>query len=178
MDSEIRRVVIDRPSWDDYFLALAYVAAQRSHDADTQVGCVIADQRTHRVLGLGYNGYPKGIDDSVLPNTRPIEKVRAVNSKYSWMIHAEKNAVANCSGLALDNAVAYITLAPCNECAMHLWQHGIRTVYVPDLITLSNKWFTEEEKERYDMFRGLTGFKVNYVKPNLTWLSKIPINGQ
>ncbi len=178
MDSTISRTEIARPSWEDYYLGLAYTAAQRSHDADTKVGCVIADAITHRILGLGYNGFPKNIDDSSLPNSRPKEKVRAVHSKYSWMIHAEKNAIANCGDLAFFSPVAYITLAPCNDCAMHLWQHGIKSVYVPEVSASSSRWFDDEQKEKFEEFVQLTGFKVNFVRPNLTWLRNIPIDDQ
>ena len=76
-----------RPSWTDYFLGLAKVASQRSHDIHTQHGCVITD-RLNRILGVGYNGYPKNVDDDSLPTSRP--------EKYAWMIHAERNALANC----------------------------------------------------------------------------------
>lgn len=169
------RSEIERPDWTDYFIALAYVAAQRSHDADTKVGCVIADPLTHQLLGMGYNGFPRDIDDSLLPNSRPKTKVRVVDSKYSWMIHSEKNAVTNCIHKPV-GAIAYATLAPCNECAMHLWQNGIQTMYVPEIRASSNKWFDEEEKEKFDEFTKLTGFQVNYVKPNLTWLRNIPID--
>ena len=47
-----------RPNWTDYFLGLAKVASQRSHDIHTQHGCVITD-RNNRILGVGYNGFPK-----------------------------------------------------------------------------------------------------------------------
>lgn len=172
----IDRIEFERPSWEDYFIGLAYVAAQRSHDANTKVGCVIVDPKSHQLLGMGYNGFPKDIDDSLLPNSRPTDKnVRLVDSKYSWMIHAEKNAVANCEHKPV-GGVAYITLAPCNECATHLWQHGIKSVFVPDINISSNRWFNEEEKEKFDHFIRLTGFKVNYVRPNLTWLRNIPID--
>ena len=45
-----------RPDWTDYFLGLAKVISQRSHDIHTQHGCVITDQN-HRILGVGYNGF-------------------------------------------------------------------------------------------------------------------------
>jgi len=72
---------MDRPSWDDYFLGIAKVVAQRSHDQHTKHGCVITDLE-HRILGVGYNGFPKGMDDSKLPLTRP--------EKYNWIIFNEE----------------------------------------------------------------------------------------
>ena len=77
-----------RPEWDDYFLGLAKAVSLRSHDIDTQHGCLITDP-DHRILGVGYNGFPRGMDDSLLPTHRP--------EKYHWMIHAERNALSNCT---------------------------------------------------------------------------------
>jgi len=54
-----------RPSWENYFLGLAKVVSQRSHDIHTQHGCVITD-KSNRILGMGYNGFARGLDDSKL----------------------------------------------------------------------------------------------------------------
>ena len=61
---------MNRPDWNNYFLGIAKVVAQRSHDQHTKHGCVITDA-VHRILGVGYNGFPKGMNDSKLPLTRP-----------------------------------------------------------------------------------------------------------
>ena len=63
-----------RPEWDDYFLGIAQVVAQRSHDAQTQHGCVITDAN-HRIIGVGYNGFPRGMDDSS-HKTRGVKNLR------------------------------------------------------------------------------------------------------
>ncbi len=68
-----------RPNWIDYFLGLAKVVSQRSHDVHTKHGCVIAD-KNHRILGVGYNGFPHSLDDAQLPTNRP--------DKYFWIIHS------------------------------------------------------------------------------------------
>ena len=88
-----------RPSWTDYFLGLAKVISQRSHDIHTQHGCVITDQN-NRILGVGYNGFPRGLKDSDLPTSRP--------EKYSWMVHSERNALSNCV-VRPDDGIAYVT---------------------------------------------------------------------
>ncbi|MEX0596066.1 MAG: hypothetical protein WD512_06150, partial [Candidatus Paceibacterota bacterium] len=111
---------MNRPSWHEYFLGLARVVSLRSHDTQTQHGCVITDFN-HRILGVGYNGFPKGLDDNKLPNTRP--------NKYPWMIHAERNALSNCV-IRPDNGIAYVTGQCCNDCIMALWQEGITKVYM------------------------------------------------
>lgn len=73
---------LDRPDWAEYFLKLAKVVSERSPDGETKHGCVIVND-FHQVIGVGYNGFVRGIDDSLLPNLRP--------AKYLHMIHAEVN---------------------------------------------------------------------------------------
>ncbi|MEK7625362.1 MAG: cytidine deaminase, partial [Patescibacteria group bacterium] len=53
-------------SWDECFMRMAHVIADRSKDPSTQAGSCIADE-DNIVVGLGYNGFPRGIKDGVLP---------------------------------------------------------------------------------------------------------------
>ena len=48
-----------RPDWDQYFMAMAHLASVRSHDEQTQVGCVIVNNKNH-IISVGYNGFPAG----------------------------------------------------------------------------------------------------------------------
>lgn len=147
-----------RPNWQNYFLGLAKVASQRSHDIHTQHGCVITDSN-NRVLGVGYNGFPRGLDDTQLPTNRP--------DKYQWMIHAERNALANCV-VRPDNGIAYVTGQCCNDCIMALWQEGINTVYMID--THGTVLFDTQAKSLFDNFIRMSGMKIFYIQPNLDWL--------
>lgn len=104
------------PNWDQYFIQMAFLVSRRSKDAQTQHGCVITDQNC-RVIGVGYNSFPKGMPDDLLPNIRP--------AKYDWMVHSERNALANCI-IRPDNGIAYVTGQPCNDCAIAMYQEGIR----------------------------------------------------
>lgn len=150
-----------RPSWIDYFLGLARIVSQRSHDIQTQHGCVITD-RNHRILGVGYNGFPRGLLDDNLPNTRP--------DKYPWMIHAERNALSNCV-VRPDNGIAYVTGQCCNDCIMALWQEGVTKVVMDE--KHGTHLFDEEAKKRFDTFINMSGMEVHYVKANLSWLKDI-----
>ncbi len=105
-----------RPSWDEYFMAIAKVVATRSPDEDTKVGCVLVDDR-NRIIGTGYNGHPRGIDGK--PTSRP--------DKYRWMIHAEQNAILFATR-RLENATVYCTHLPCPNCALSLVAVGIRRI--------------------------------------------------
>jgi dCMP deaminase len=99
-------------------MTMAYELAKRSHDCQTQHGCVIINDRK-QVLGTGYNGFIKGIDDSQLPNTRP--------DKYPWMIHSEINALLNCEHRPV-GATAYVTGHPCLHCYQCMYQAGIAVI--------------------------------------------------
>lgn len=152
---------MSRPSWTDYFLGIAKVVSQRSHDIHTQHGCVITD-KNHRILGVGYNGFPKGLDDSKLPLTRP--------DKYFWMVHSEINSLANCV-VRPDHGTAYVTGQCCNNCIISLYQEGIDTVYM--INDHGTKLFDDEAKKRFDTFIEMSGMKIFYVDPDLSWLRQL-----
>lgn len=150
-----------RPDWTDYFLGLAKVVSQRSHDIHTQHGCVITDTQ-HRILGVGYNGFPKGMNDSSLPTSRP--------EKYQWMIHAERNSLSNCV-IRPDNGIAYVTGQSCNDCIMALWQEGITKVIMAN--SHGTKLFDQEQQKLFDLFIEQTGMEILRVEPNFEWLKNL-----
>ena len=118
----------DRLNWDDYFMIEALWAKVRSPDASTQHGCVLVDRRG-RVIGQGYNGYPRNVYDNKMPQTRP--------EKYPPILHSEENAILN-STRDLEDATIYVTGQPCIHCWAHIIQSNIkRVVYGP--ITTSDK---------------------------------------
>ena len=71
-----RRDVIQ---WDDYFMSIAYLTAMRSKDPSTQVGACIVNQ-DRRIVGIGYNGFPRGCSDDELPWNRIAEN--ELDTKY------------------------------------------------------------------------------------------------
>jgi dCMP deaminase len=152
-----------RPTWTNYFLGLAKVISKKSHDVHTQHGCVITDQK-NRILGTGYNGFPVGLDDSKLPITRP--------DKYSWMMHSERNALANCV-VRPDDGIAYVTGQCCNSCIMALWQEGVKTVYM--INDHGTRLFDEKEQNIFKTFIDMSGMKIEYIDPDLSWLRNIKI---
>ena len=151
----------NRPNWTNYFLGLAKVASQRSHDIHTQHGCVITD-RENRILGVGYNGFPKGLDESTLPLTRP--------EKYSWMLHSERNALANCI-IRPNNGIAYVTGQCCNDCMMAMWQEGISKVVMID--DHGSHVLNKETKNIFDQFVKMSGIEIEYYEPNYDWLKQL-----
>ena len=150
-----------RPNWTDYFLGMAKVVSQRSHDIHTQHGCIITDIN-NRILGVGYNGFPRRLVDDNLPTSRP--------EKYKWMIHAEKNALANCV-VRPDNGIAYVTGQCCNDCIMSLWQEGVNKVIMAE--SHGTQLFDENEKKIFDDFVCMSGITIYHVKPDLSWIKEL-----
>lgn len=116
-------------NWDEYFMSVALLAALRSKDPSSKVGACIVDDE-HKVVSLGYNGMPRGLDESKLSWA----KGEGLDSKYLYVAHAEFNAILNTrSGSSLKNTKIYVTLFPCNECAKAIIQVGIKeVVYLED----------------------------------------------
>lgn len=120
----------DYLTWDDYFMAMAFLSARRSKDPNTQVGACIVD-KSNCVIGLGYNGFPRGCSDDHLPWGRIDDKT--LHNKYAYVCHAEVNAILNKCSASVKDATLYVALFPCNECAKVIIQSGIReVVYMAD----------------------------------------------
>lgn len=118
----------DVVSWDEYFMGIAHLSAKRSKDPSTQVGAAIVSPE-HRVVGIGYNGFPNGCDDDDFPWEREGD---FGCTKYPFVVHAELNAILN-STTNLRGCSIYVSLFPCNECAKAIIQSGIqRIVYESD----------------------------------------------
>lgn len=117
-------------SWDEYFMGIAILSSARSKDPSTKVGACIVS-KAKKVLSLGYNGMPVGVDDNLIPWGRDGEELE---TKYPYVCHAELNAILN-AGRDLTDSKVYVTLFPCNECAKAIIQAGIK-----EIIYLSDKY--------------------------------------
>jgi len=122
---------LDYLSWDEYFMAIALLSAERSKDPNTQVGACVANDQ-NKIVGVGYNGFPLGCSDDVLPWNRTGE---FLSTKYPYVCHAELNAVLNAISTDLRNCRIYVGLFPCNECTKVIIQAGIK-----EIIYLSDKY--------------------------------------
>lgn len=110
-------------SWNEYFMGVASLSAKRSKDPSTQVGACVVNQ-DKRIIGIGYNGFPMGCSDQEYPWGKG---ANYLDSKYPYVVHAEPNAILNCTS-SLKDATLYVTLFPCNECAKLIIQSGIKHV--------------------------------------------------
>lgn len=110
-------------SWTEYFMGIAHLSALRSKDPSTQVGAVIVDDE-HKVVAIGYNGFPRGISDDIYPWDR---EGNTLDTKYPYVVHAELNAILN-APRSVKNCTIYVSLFPCNECAKAIIQSGITEI--------------------------------------------------
>jgi dCMP deaminase len=111
--------------WDLRFLKLAEHIASWSLDPSTKVGAIIVDPKTNLVLGMGYNGFPRGIEDTE-------ERLNNRELKYKLVVHAEVNAILM-AGEKAKGATLYVWpsfMSPpiCNECVKVAIQAGIREI--------------------------------------------------
>lgn len=131
-------------------MGVAILSAQRSKDPNTQVGACIVNKQ-HKILSMGYNGMPVGCDDDEMPwgHGQTHE-----DSKYLYVCHAELNAILNYGGGSLQDAIVYVTLFPCNECAKAIIQSGIK-----EIVYLSDKYADSESTKASKKMFDLVGVK-------------------
>lgn len=155
----------ERPSWDEYFLVLAFTVSLRSEDPDIQHGAVIVNEYNH-IIGTGYNGPVKGSDNSVIPFS-----VR--DEKRKWMIHAEENAMLNVTQSSSErglNCRLYITGQPCNNCLQRMINFGIRRIVMADRVGSITE--NEESARMRRELERMAGLEVVKVPMSNKWLSE------
>ena len=127
--------MLERPSWDDYFMGIAKLTAERSTCLRRQVGAVIVKDR--HIVSTGYNGAPHGIvhcgerggclrEELGIPSGERHELCRA--------LHAEQNAIIQAAtfGHSVEGATIYITHQPCFICAKMIINAGIEKIIVSE----------------------------------------------
>ena len=113
-------------NWDRKFIKLSKHISDWSKDKNKKVGAVIVDS-DNIVLSMGYNGIPRGCDDTDESRyERPI--------KYLFTEHAERNAIYHAArhGVSLKDCKLYVTLFPCADCARAMIQSGITKLIAPE----------------------------------------------
>lgn len=114
----------DYISWDEYFMGIAILSSNRSKDPSTQVGACIVD-KNNRILSIGYNGLPRGMDDNEISWSTEGE---LLNKRDPYVCHAELNAILNFRGTTLEGSTIYVDLSPCYECTKAIIQAGITEI--------------------------------------------------
>lgn len=114
-------------TWDEYFIRIAHLVAQKSKDRSTKVGAVIVGP-DREIRSTGFNGFPRGVNDYA-------EERHGRPAKYDWTVHAEANAIVNSArhGAATKDCTLYLNWEPypCAECAKLISNSGIVLVVGP-----------------------------------------------
>ena len=127
----MKEELYQRPTWDEYFLMIAKLAATRSTCLVFPVGAVIVKDR--QVLATGYNGPPSGSAHCTSQGFCYTELSSCDASKTlpSRSVHAEANAIAQAAkhGISTNGGVIYVTLEPCIYCLKLIISSGIKEVF-------------------------------------------------
>ena len=124
---------MSRPSWDEYFMGMAELTAQRSTCLRRQVGAVIV--REKHIIATGYNGAPRGLPHCAERGGCYREKMNVPSGERHELcmaLHAEQNAIIQAAafGNGIEDGVIYITHQPCAICAKMIINAGIRRILV------------------------------------------------
>ena len=118
-------------TWDDKHLSLSKEIASWSKDRSTKVGAVIVGE-DNEIISVGYNGFPRGVDDDV-------EERHQRPEKYKWAEHAERNAIYNFARRFLKGTKIFLPWIPCTDCARAIIQCGISEI-ITDNIKIPDRW--------------------------------------
>lgn len=142
-------------NWDELFMGMAELVAQKSKDEGTKCGCVLVGP-DNEVRSVGYNGIPRGIEYKDEYQERP--------EKYYWFEHAERNAVYNAArfGAPLVGCKAYVTNQLCHDCVRALIQAGIIEIIMPSKCTLNGTHWNESVERAFKML-DLANIKYRFI---------------
>lgn len=131
------------------YMRLAKEVSTWSKDPSTKIGVVVIGDKG-QVLSQGFNGFPRGIEDTQ-------ERLNDRPTKYHYVVHGEMNAIYNATynGVSLDGATMYVYNLPiCPECAKGIIQVGIKKVVVMDpYVSGAPERWIEAAKEGDALFR-------------------------
>lgn len=130
---------MDRISFDEYFMKMAFLASERSTCERRRVGAVLV--RDRHVIATGYNGAAMGVKHcgekgGCIRQQLGIESGKQLD--ICSAVHAEQNVIAQAAyhGIATKDSILYVTISPCFTCAKLLINAGVKEVvingYYPD----------------------------------------------
>lgn len=143
--------------WDQRFMNMAQLISLWSKDPSSKIGAVIVNDE-RRILATGYNGFPRGIEDTE-------ERLNNRDEKYPRIVHAEMNALMNAlyNGVGVKDGTLYVFGLPiCPDCTKSVIQAGIKRVVIPYPIEVPGKWKQVWEDRSKPMFKE-AGIIIDYI---------------
>mgnify|MGYP001268557522 CR=1 FL=1 len=124
---------MERPSWDEYFMEVAELAARRSTCLRRNVGAVVVLDK--RIIATGYNGAPRGVMHCEERGGCLREKMGIPSGERHELcmaLHAEQNAIIQAAsmGQSIEGSTIYVTHQPCVICAKMIINAGIKRIVV------------------------------------------------
>jgi len=143
----MKKEPFERPDWDEYFMDIAHVVAQRGNCRRRKVAAVLVNE--HRIISTGYNGTPKGVPNCFEGGCPRCASEAASGENLGECIcaHAEENAIVQAAyhGIAVKDSTLYCTLSPCLMCAKMIINAGIKEV-----VYETEYHFTQQAKDLFD----------------------------
>jgi dCMP deaminase len=149
-----------RPSWDDYFMAIAKIVSSRATCDRAYIGAVLV--KRNRIISTGYNGAPPGLPHCDGAAGHLMEEGHCIRT-----LHAEENAIiqlAAIGGMSAEGATLYTTHSPCYHCAKKIIMVGIKRV-------VAGKVFTNT-LPIHDAFNE-AGVAMDMYRPNGPWYDEM-----
>lgn len=136
--------------WDKRFIELAIFISNWSKDPSTKVGAVIVDN-DNRIISVGYNGFPQGIEDN--------NRLEDRDTKYKIIVHGEINAILFANKSVKGCTLYTVPFEPCPRCAGLIIQSGIRRVVAP--VNKNDRW--EDEFKISRQLFSEAGITLDYI---------------
>jgi len=147
-----------RPSWDDYFMAIAKIIAARGTCDRLYAGAVLV--KNNRIISTGYNGSPPG-----LPHCADVGHlleeghcVRTIHGEHNSILQAAVHGSTSTIGSTM-----YCKYNPCIHCTKYVIAAGIKRVVVGKIY---------RNEKAIDMLRE-AGVQVDMYQENPEWNGEI-----
>lgn len=167
-------IMVERPSYDEYFMEMAHIVSKRSTCIRRKVGAILVKDK--HILSTGYNGAPKGHKHCIIEGCLR-EKLNVPSGERHEIcrgLHAEQNVIIQAAvfGIPIKNSVLYCTNTPCVVCAKMLINAGVKEIvfsgdYPDDLA----KQMLNESKINLRKLKNKNN-KINLLEENNHFLKK------
>ncbi len=153
-----------RPSWDQYFMGVAFLVSQRATCLRRKVGAVLVKDK--QILATGYNGAPMGLahcettgclrEEMGVPSGQRHEICRGLHAEQNVLLQAARH------GISAKNSSLYITNSPCVICAKMIINAGIKEIVISD--TYPDHMAMDFLKQAKIVLRKLENFKKSKIR--------------